>query len=326
MLLRPIFPPLVIAIILLLSSAAAVFGIAKAGWNGSRKAGAIARVLLISLIAFVMGIRPMVPNGKARSDALNVDCLFVVDTTLSMWANDYGYAAATKDTRISGARSICSHMVTEMTGASFAIITFGSTGNVLAPFTQDTRTIDDALDVMLPPSESSATGTAMSAPLEKMEQLLKSSDERTDRKTIVVFISDGETTDDSELASYEHLAQYVDGGLVIGLGTKEGATMTTGHGWSKNTVRDPETGGDAISSLDEESLKQIASDLGIKYIHGEKPGDVDETILRLRDDAQEILSEREELTLYDDVYWLGAFPLLGLLGWELYQIIMKRRV
>ena len=311
--------------ILLGAAGLALFGVAKAGWNGGRKVGAMARILLVAVIVFAMGLRPMVPNGKARSDALNVDCLFVVDTTLSMWAGDYGYSLQ-KGTRIDGATSICSHMVNELTGSSFAIVTFGNRARVLAPFTQDVRTLEDALDVLMPPSQYAAAGSSMSAPIEKMGQLLESSSQRGDRKTIVVFISDGETTNDSEQASYADLAQYVDGGLVIGVGTTEGATMSVGEGWSKNTVIDPETGEDAISKLDEENLKQIASEMGLQYIHAEKPGDVDEMLLTLRDEAQDTLSEREELMLYDDIYWIGAFPLMGLLGWELYQIVVKRRL
>lgn len=322
---RPILPVLALMILLIVPAGVATVTIMRKGWPGGRKAGAAARFLAIALIAFVMGLRPMVPNGKARSDALNVDCLFVMDTTLSMWANDYGYAVR-KDTRIEGAKSICSHMINELNGSSFSILTFENKARVLAPFTQDIRTLEDALDVVGPPSQYAAMGSSLSAPIEKMGQLLDSASKRSDRKTIVVLISDGETTDGSELESYAGLAEYIDGGLVIGVGTTEGATMTTGSGFSKSTVKDPETGADAISKLDEDSLRQIAGDLGVSYLHAEKPGDVDEMILRLRDEAHETLSEREELTLYDDLYWIGGFPLVALLVWELYLVIAKRRI
>lgn len=322
---RPIFPVIALVLCLFVLATLAVVTVMRTGWQGGRKMGAATRIALTALIAFAMGLRPMVPNGKARSDALNVDCLFVVDTTLSMWAGDYGYSVR-KDARIEGAKLICSHMVNELTGSSFAIVTFGNKARVLSPFTQDMRTIEDALDVIMPPSQYTAAGSSMSAPIEKMGQLLESASKRSDRKTIVIFISDGETTDDSELASYAGLSQYIDGGLVIGVGTEEGATMTTGSGWTQSTVRDPETGQDAISRLDEKSLRQIADDLGVGYIHAEKPGDVDQMILNLRDEAHETLSEREELTLYDDLYWVGAFPLAGILAWELYLVIVKRRV
>lgn len=323
---RPIFPALVLFLLALVPAALVVVTVMRTGWVAKRKLGAAGRVVAIALILFGMGMRPMVPNGKARSDALNVDCLFVVDTTLSMWANDYGYAVS-KGTRIDGAKKICTHMVDELTGSSFAIVTFNNKARVLAPFTQDVRTIEDAIDVMNPPSSQySAQGTSMSAPIEKMGQLLESAAKRSDRKTIVVLISDGETTDDSEMASYAALADYVDGGLVIGVGTEQGATMTIGSGWSKSTIKDPETYDDAISKLDEKSLRSIASDLGIGYVHAEKPGDVDDMILRLRDEAQETLSEREELTLYDDIYWIGAYPLAGILAYELYLVIVKRRI
>ena len=323
---RPIFNPLLLFVLCLAPTAFAVVAVLRAGWATRRRVGTAIRLMLMSVIVFGMGMRPMIPNGKARSDALNVDCLFVVDTTLSMWAKDYGQSLG-RDTRIAGAKAICSHMVDELAGSSFAIVTFGNKAKVMAPFTQDVRTIDDAIDVLSPPSSQySAKGSSMSAPIEKMGQLLKSASERSDRKTIVVFISDGETTDESTRASYAELKEYVNGGLVIGLGTEQGATMTIGKGWSKSTVKDPETWDDAISKLDEDSLRGIASELGVGYVHAESPGDVDEMILRLRDEACETLSDREELTLYDDIYWLGAYPVAGILAYELYLIVMRRRV
>lgn len=322
---RPIFPIPVLVVVLLVPAAIVSVLVMRSGWPAKRKASSVARVSLVALLTLMIGLRPMVPNGRARGDALNVDCLFVVDTTLSMWADDAGGTNGS-GTRIDGARRICIHMLGEMAGSSFAIVTFGSRGQVLAPFTQDIRTLEDALDVMMPPSQHSAEGSSMSAPIDKMGELLESASKRTDRKTVVVFISDGETTDESELASYADLAQYVDGGLVIGLGTTEGATMTVRDGWTATTVTDPETGGPAISRLDEDSLRQIAGDLGVRYVHAERTGDVDEMILALKDEAREALSDREEMTLYDDLYWIATIPLVSMLAWEMHSVVMRRRI
>lgn len=326
MVVRPLIPPVVLAIVLTAAAGVAVAAVMRAGWRTRRKAASVARICAIAALAFGMGMRPMVPNGKARADALNVDCLFVVDATLSMWAGDYG-GGLVKETRMDGAREICSHMVDQLTGSSFAIVTFGSQGHVMAPFTQDIRTIEDAIDVLAPPSEHAASGTSLSAPHDRMRQMLESAAKHTDRKTIVVFVSDGESTDGQDVASYADLADLVDGGIVVGTGTAEGATMSTGSGWwGGGTVEDPETGQPAVSCLDEGSLRKVADELGVRYVHAERPGDVDDMLLRLRDEAHEVLSEREELTLYDDLYWVLAIPMAALMGWELHEVVVRRRV
>jgi Ca-activated chloride channel family protein len=217
-------------------------------------------------------------------------------------------------------------MVDQMAGASFAIVTFDHLARVLAPFTEDQQCIDDAIDVIMQPSEGYAQGSSLSAPHDRMAKMLESAAKRGDRTRVVVFLSDGEATDESERVSYADLADLVDDALVVGLGTEGGATMAYEGGWGSGNVQDPETGEDAISTLDEASLQGIADELGGTYVHAERAGDVDGFIQRLRDRAHKGTSEREELTLYDDVYWVGAFPLMALLGWELYQIVVRRRL
>lgn len=326
MVVRPLLNPLILAALILIPGALAVVAVIRGGLPSQRKAETVVRVALVPLLVFVMALRPMVPNGKARKDALNVDCLFVIDTTLSMWAEDYGDTPISKKTRIGGVQDICGHMLDQMAGSSFAIITFDHRGRVLAPFTEDIRSLDDALDVIMRPTEYYAQGSSLGAPYAKMEQLLESSEKRSDRKTIVVFLSDGEITDDSEFPSYKEFSKYIDGGAVIGLGTTQGATMKDGDGWGSDNIIDPETGKDAISCIDEDNLRQIADDLGVRYVHATKPHDIDDMISRLRTEAAKTLSEREELTLYDDIYWVGAFPLAAVLGWEAWCVIRKRRL
>lgn len=319
---RPIFHPILLVAVLAAALAVVVWRTVRAAIPAGAKVGTIARMSAVSILALAMGMRPMLPNGKMATEALDVDCLIVVDTTLSMWAADYGGAR----TRMDGAKEICSHMVDMMGGASFAIVTFDHLARVLAPFTEDQQCIDDAIDVIMQPTEGYAHGSSLSAPHDRMAKMLESAAKRSGRTRVVVFVSDGEITDGSERGSYADLADLSDDALVVGLGTERGGTMAYEGGWGAGRVQDPETGADAISRIDEGNLRGIADDLGGTYVHAERAGDVDGFIQGLRDRSHKVSSEQEELALYDDIYWVFAIPLGALLLWQAVSLVMRRRI
>ena len=99
----------------------------------------------------------------------------------------------------------------------------------------------------------------MNVVYDEMKTMLLSSDNKEGRMTIVLFITDGEITDDSELQSYKELSQYVDGGAVLGYGTDKGGKMLDRYG---SYIRDPQTYDDAVSKIDEKNLRQIQIHLG----------------------------------------------------------------
>ncbi|MDO5121145.1 MAG: hypothetical protein Q4D46_03610, partial [Erysipelotrichaceae bacterium] len=47
----------------------------------------MAALTLICVMLGVIGLRPMIYDNDRKAIAKNIDVLFVVDTTLSMWAN-----------------------------------------------------------------------------------------------------------------------------------------------------------------------------------------------------------------------------------------------
>lgn len=323
---RPLVHPILIAIAALVPLALALRQVMSSVGAPRAKAARAGRLSAIVALVAGMAMRPMVPNGRAQVDALDVDCMFVIDTTLSMWADDYSRAGIGRATRMDGAKAIARHMVDAMAGASFSIITFDHTGRVLAPSTQDLRGIDDAIDIIDQPSQWYAQGSSMSSPIPKMELLLQSAQRRSDRKMVVIFISDGEVTDGSEVESYAGLAQYVDDGLVIGLGTEQGGTMDIRGRFSSYVVEDPETGQPAVSRIDEATLTKIADELGIGYVHATSETDVDALLESLRGDARHVPSDREELLLYDDAGWVLAIPAGALLAWEEWSLVRRRRL
>ena len=134
-----------------------------------------------------------------------------------------------------------------------------------------------------------------------LENLLISSSRKENRRTIVFFLSDGEVTHPSDTpVDYEVLSNFVDGGAVIGYGTKEGGKMKDGWG---NTVRDSDLLREAVSSIDEESLKNIADALGIEYIHREYNTLLTPLITRIKATGSTVTERRNDIVNYNDTYY-----------------------
>ena len=277
------------------------------------------RVFLLLAFACTVNLRIMRAGNEADIETRNIDVLFVVDTTISMWAQDY----AGKSERMEGAKADCMYIMQQLAGANFGLIRFDNRAQILAPFTQDTRNVTDAFDTIRSPDRDYARGSDLSAPYAAMEDLLRSSESKQDRKTVVFFLSDGEITNDATLIPYAGLAHYIDEGAVLGYGTTTGGKMR--ESTYSEYVADPETGTAAISRINEANLRQIASDLGISYIKMEESSLVDPRISYIRLMAKTTVSGAK-IETFDDTYFYFVIPLLLLLVVELIRQIFFRKL
>ena len=276
------------------------------------------RLLAIVILAFLLNLRIQRPVPDRNAEFRNIDVLFVLDDTLSMYAKD----GRNGKTRMADAVSDCQHIISRLEGGSFGLIKFDNQSLILAPFTQDVDNVNDAFLAVQQPDSYYAQGTSLNVPYEDMEELLLSSSKKKDRKCFVFFLSDGEITDGTSLSSYAALARYVDGGAVLGYGTAAGGKMTDGYGYP---IRDPETYAEAVSRIDETSLRQLASDLGVNYIAQTQQSNVDAE-LRMIEASAESIRGSGGTVVYEDTYFYFAVPLFLLLVWELALLIRERRL
>ncbi len=279
------------------------------------------RILIILGLVFFINLRPSVIRYNAEIELKNIDVLFVVDSTISMWADDYDGGK----TRMQGVQDTCDYIMEQLTGSNFALIRFDNRAEILAPFTQDTRSISDAFATIKVPDPSYAKGSALNVPYQAMEELLISSSKKEERKTVVFYISDGEITNNSQLESFAGLEQYVDGGAVLGFGTDQGGKMTISGTFYDTTVKDPETNEEAVSRIDEENLRQIASDFQIDYLKVQTPTDTTYLIDTIKSGSS-IRMEESELIHYEDIYYYLAMGLILFLVWEVFSVIWQRKL
>ena len=321
MMTNPILPNYIVLPVLILLLAAAVWSILMRRDKLWQKFLSGFRILVILTLVFFINIRPSVKRYNAQIELKNIDVLFVVDTTISMWAEDFSNAK----TRMDGVQATCDYILEELAGSNFGLIRFDNRAQILAPFTQDTRSISDAFSTIKTPDPYYAKGSSLNVPYKEMEELLESSSKKEERKTIVLFISDGEITDSSKLESYKALEQYVDGGAVLGFGTKEGGKMKAGNAYSQKYVKDPETNQDALSKIDEDNLKKIAEDFQVDYLHVNQPEEVAYLMENIKNGSS-IRMEDTEMVNYEDIYFYLAMALTAFMAWEIVSLVFLKKL
>lgn len=277
----------------------------------------IAQVILIVLL-FVMNFRIMIPSSS-NAIANNLDVLFVVDNTISMTADDLD-----GKTRLDQAKEDMKYIVDKLSLARFSLITFNHQAQLLVPFTNDINMIYDSIDIISVPDELYAKGTSLNIAKEEMENSLKKTQEKG-RTSIVFFISDGEITNEENLASFK-LDKDIDAGAVMGYGSQKGGYMKIKDKYtgSYEYIKDYDNYPDykAISKIDEQNLKKIAKDMNISYVKMNKSSNIDNVLKNI---TKKITNEtvNKDKNSYQDIYYI--FAILILIDFTYIFIQYKRR-
>ena len=293
---QPVVPIAVLAILLAVLFIFLLIGALRNHGTVLHKMITIIVSALLCLSVVPIAARPMIRNKDVQYARPALDVLFVLDTTLSMWAEDYQ-----DDSRMNGAIETMEFIMEEMNGSSFALITFGNKSEIKLPITQDAQSIDDAIKAIRIPDKWLAGGTSLNAPFENMEYMLSHMGKEEGHERIVFFLSDGEITVDEEMIDFKDMASMIDGGAVLGFGTKKGATITDKYG---SKLFDYDTFSDAVTRLDMDSLNELADALEIDCIQMENKKDVSEVIGKAVANAEEVLANRDDLDNYDDIYFM----------------------
>lgn len=279
--------------------------------------------MLMVIFLFLINQRYMIPTGTTTTLSNNMDVLFVIDSTLSMNAEDYKGT----EKRLNAVKEDCKKIIEELNGAKFSVITFNNEVNVLVPFTKDSYMAYESIDIIEPIEELYARGSSLNTPKKDIMQILSNSYKKDpDRVRILFFISDGEITDESKLESYSSLKKYVNDGAVLGYGTEKGGYMKYKDKYAdeedeEKYIMDYYNYNDnkAVSKIDEKNLKEIASDIGIPYIHMDKYGRISKKINNIKNIMTSEMASSQRSS-YEDIYYIFAFPLLILIIIELLRV------
>jgi len=307
----------------------APLGIALIGWTlwqawGHRhhqaRRSVWLRRLVLALLLTLLLLRPSLSGGTAASGFANANIFFVVDTTGSMNAEDYNGAQV----RLEGVKADMNALVSKLAGAHFSVLTFGRETYLELPLTTDASAVTSVANTLAPEVTIYGQGSSISQPVEKLTQQVKQAASRNpDRKTIIYYFGDGEQTASSSPSSFAGLSSYVSGGGVLGYGTSAGGKMKEYLGYGESgtyyiTDWTAKPSRDALSQINESNLQAIASQMGVSYTHQIKPGDVDSIVAKI--DLAKLTSESKDINSRQDLYWVIATPIVGILAWELWTM------
>ncbi len=319
MTLQPILPWWLMAVLI---AAAVVFLAwrlvrASRGPAGSRREWLFRGVLVLLLLA--AALRPGVPGGSAQAATADLNVFFVVDTSSSIVAEDYGKSSP----RLDGVRQDIMAIAGELAGARFSLLTFDNSAVVRMPLTTDTTALDTAVAVLQPQVTAFSKGSSVTAAGKLLTERLRAArDSHPERPRLVYYLGDGEQTSAGAPEAIRVDGGLVNGGAVLGYGTSEGGRMKENTGQRAGSdgeagyIQDRTSGSgrDALSVIDEGRLQWIAGQLGVPYVH-RSAGDAVGPMMQAADPGElQRAPEGSGLDGRTEFYWIFAFGafLLGL--------------
>lgn len=284
----------------------------RARWSPIRRLGILA---LLALAAW----GPAVPGALTKVVVSDVDVFLVIDTTTSMNAEDGGPDA---QTRLDAVKADAYQAATAYGGARYSVITFDNGALVRMPLVADPTALRSQLDTLEVELADYAGGSSISEALDTLQKRLEgASGEHPERLRLVFYFGDGEQTRDDPPESMAALAPYISDGAVFGYGTAEGAPMRPNLDFGPGEPDAPylldttQPGSPtAISRIDEDALKTIASEWGVGYQH-RQPGTAP-TYPDVEDRMGEEI-EVPEVAVAERLYWVPIIPAFLLLLWDL---------
>lgn len=277
------------------------------------------RLTVAVLLLGAAALRPAVAGDEAQTAAANLNVYFVVDTTSSIIAEDYG----TDRPRLEGVAADISAIASALPGARYSVVTFDRDARVRLPLTTDTTALDAAVETLMPESYEVSHGSSVTEANGRLKTLLEQADARTpERGRIVYYLGDGEQTAAAPPAPFDSDPRLVNGGAVLGYGTSSGGRMkasTSRFDTTGSYIKDPTTGEDARSVISEDTLRSIAGQLGVPYLHRRQGDDIGPALagIDLERFGTSEQVERQRVAARRELYWPLLLGVAAIAAWEL---------
>jgi Ca-activated chloride channel family protein len=277
--------------------------------GGRRREWLFRGALVLLLLA--AALRPGVSCGTAQAATTDLNVFFVVDTSSSIVAEDYG----NRSPRLDGVRQDIMAIAAELAGARFSVLTFDSNAVVRMPLTTDTTALETAVAVLQPQVTAFSKGSSITAAGKLLTERLDAvRDSHPERPRLVYYLGDGEQTSAAAPEAIKVDGGLVNGGAVLGYGTPEGGRMKENTGQRPTDAgagyiqdRTSGTGRDALSIVDAGRLEWLAGQLGVPYVH-RSAGDAVAPMMQAADPGElQRAPDGSGLDGRTEFYWIFAF-------------------
>ncbi|MEN6301134.1 MAG: VWA domain-containing protein [Armatimonadia bacterium] len=208
----------------------------------------IALALLLLVIALA---RPQVGLHRERAQRKGADIIIVVDTSLSMQAQDM------QPNRLEAAKLAAANLVNRLPNDRFGIVVFSGDAHLYCPITVDHDAVQMFIDSLTTQS-SPQPGTALSEAMKAAGSALANSESK---HRAIVLLSDGEdhVSDTLDVAGkvVRETAARVE---VLGFGSLEGEPIPViDEGGNVQGFKQDEKGQQVLSKLGEDELRKLAT-------------------------------------------------------------------
>lgn len=257
-----------------------------------------------------MIMRPSIGRENAVGSSNTYDIILLVDISASMGVKDGNNDG---DSRIVEVQRFLNSFLDTNGNSRYSVVTFSGRANTELPLTYDTHTTKVSIDTLTLVTDYNANGTLLSKGLIEAERrLFPENQEINNRKKIIILLSDGEEIDGNKSELDNILSKLSSKGtsiITIGVGSLNGGKIPQ-YEFNGQIYYYRFQGAEAISKLNEDSLKSIASRLGGQYIKLNEsltPQKLIETL-----PVVETIEGASSDVVYKDVYFILA-PILILL-------------
>jgi hypothetical protein len=240
-----------------------------------RWSGLTLAVLLLVMASARPGLQSDDEHSRTHptpvASTANLNIFFVVDRSVDSRVDDF----APQTSRMAGVRDDIKGLIDQYPRARFAAIGFASKAELLWPLSDDVWSLKPRIDGL---------STYTDVPLEAMYQvnsgaandLLKTQLERAtaaypNSKNVVFYLGSGAGGSRVAQTAFSPGSGLVVGGAALGYGTAEGGPIPQLYvGGDLVYMADQQTQAPLISTLNEDTLKARAGELGVTYYHREK--------------------------------------------------------
>lgn len=310
MILNPILPIYIIALLAIFIVALSVFCIIKKKY---RSVATLRRILVLVFLLITL-LRPSLADGTVQQVSMDVTLFLIIDNSNSMYVEDVN-----GDTRMSALKKDALKIIKSFPGAHYSILALDKATYTLLPTTTDLNATIVGIDTLDATSSQDSSGSNLNDLIVFAQEGIKQYNKKhPESQNIVVLMSDGETTTDSVDAISFSSFKAVSAGLVLGYGSSEGGVAPYFASYAnRGVVKENQYCSSCISKINEDYLQKVASNYHFKYTHSY--GDIDTALINnLKDTAKSKIdtSSNKSAVSNTEFYWIFALIVLVLLLWE----------
>ncbi len=282
-------------------------------WSGAK---GWVRVILwnLAFMCFVLGLaRPQMGAKLKEHEAKGAEIMICLDVSNSMLARDYS------PSRLDRAKLAISRVVDRLQGDRIGLIIFAGSSFVQLPITTDyvsAKMFLGNIDTGSVPVQGTAIGDAILT-------AAKSFSAQSEKSRAIIIITDGENHEDDAVEAAKQAASLGIKVYTIGVGSLRGEPIPMNGELLKDSQ-----GNIVVTRLDENTLRQIASEGGGAYVHA---GNEEFGLTPIIEDIKKMEEEKYNSIIFEDfdeqfMYFFAAALALLVIEMLIGQRRHKRRL